>query len=258
VNSNLDVDAQRDRDQLLIQISNLLAHNSDLAERMGRLEGYYHDSNSVLTFRPASRVSTTTTVQTTGTSRLAGKVSTYTQMLRRGGRGTQYEYELEESRVYRKAQREVDDVTSCRSTALSHAWSALSDISLSDISALSVVALPLYRIEITNAYHYMESTKDNTEGPEQVVHPQSTFTLSGVPESNPSRENNKGLGLRQILSSSSRSERTRSPHSPLANGRPSTELKLVVIGTPEADICSLVAEVGGTMNTKPLSSLVIY
>jgi hypothetical protein len=38
--------------------------------------------------------------------------------------------------------------------APSHAWSTLSDISLADLSAISVIALPLHRTEFSNAYHY--------------------------------------------------------------------------------------------------------
>lgn len=40
------------------------------------------------------------------------------------------------------------------SVARSHNWSIFSDLSLGDISILSIIALPLYQDDITNAEHY--------------------------------------------------------------------------------------------------------
>jgi hypothetical protein len=154
MNSDLDVDAQRDRDQLLANISTLLAQNLELAGRMEHLEGYYHAGNPVLTNRPTSRLSNATIIPASEHARLGGISWILSPSPLTSSQAAQYEQELEVSRVYRKAQGGVDDISVRKSFAISHARSAFSNISLSDISASSVVALPLLRTEITNAYHY--------------------------------------------------------------------------------------------------------
>jgi hypothetical protein len=108
-----------------------------------------------------SLLSTATTIPAYGQTIIGQISSTLSQSTQVSRQTTQYEYELEASRVYRKAWKGVDDVSVRRSVAISHAWSALSDISLSDISALSVVALPLFLTEITNAYHYSTRSRSN-------------------------------------------------------------------------------------------------
>jgi hypothetical protein len=60
-----------------------------------------------------------------------------------------FERVLKASRVYRRAKRPTDDRSFRSSIPLSHAWTALSDLSLSDISAISVVALPLAETDIS-------------------------------------------------------------------------------------------------------------
>jgi hypothetical protein len=51
----------------------------------------------------------------------------------------------------------------------SHAWTALSDISMAEISAISVVALPIDWSDITNAYHYPRPRKDNASRHERSI-----------------------------------------------------------------------------------------
>ncbi|KAF2180666.1 hypothetical protein K469DRAFT_458159, partial [Zopfia rhizophila CBS 207.26] len=65
-----------------------------------------------------------------------------------------FERDLEASRVYRQATRDTVDFSFRSSAVGSHAWSTLSDVSLSDISTISVVGLPVYQKDITNSYHY--------------------------------------------------------------------------------------------------------
>lgn len=55
---------------------------------------------------------------------------------------------LQSSRVYRMAKRQTCDESFNSSTVRTHAWSVFSGLSLADISALSVVALPLYEDDI--------------------------------------------------------------------------------------------------------------
>lgn len=68
--------------------------------------------------------------------------------------GFDFQGDLETSRPYRRANRDSMDFSFRSSVARSHMWSVFSDLSLSDISNLSVIALPIYADEITNACHY--------------------------------------------------------------------------------------------------------
>lgn len=68
-----------------------------------------------------------------------------------------FQSDLDASRVCRKAQRETADYSFRSSNAFSYAWSALSDTSLSDISMISVVALPLMGDDITNMHPTLSS-----------------------------------------------------------------------------------------------------
>lgn len=69
--------------------------------------------------------------------------------------GFDFQGDLETSLVYRRANRDSMDFSFRSSVAQSHMWSVFSDLSLGDIiSNLSVVALPIYADEITNASHY--------------------------------------------------------------------------------------------------------
>ncbi|KAF5657241.1 hypothetical protein FCIRC_13334 [Fusarium circinatum] len=65
-----------------------------------------------------------------------------------------FEQDLKLSRVYRLAKRDTMDFSVHSSVARTHAWSTLSGVSLSDISHISVLALPLYVEDISNPQHY--------------------------------------------------------------------------------------------------------
>jgi len=65
-----------------------------------------------------------------------------------------FEDDLESSRVYRRAQRDTMDFSFRSSIARSNTWSVFSGLSLSDISVISVIGLPVFPKDITNAYHY--------------------------------------------------------------------------------------------------------
>jgi hypothetical protein len=79
----------------------------------------------------------------------------------------QFEHDLEVSRVYRKAKCPVDEFEFRSFTIRSGAWTALSDISLSDISAISFIALPISPNDIVNGYHFVFRTPTTTEEDER-------------------------------------------------------------------------------------------
>lgn len=66
----------------------------------------------------------------------------------------EFQSDLEASRVYRRAQRDTMDFSFCSSIAHTSAWSIFSGFSLSDVSIISAIALPLYQEDISNAQHY--------------------------------------------------------------------------------------------------------
>ena len=66
-----------------------------------------------------------------------------------------FEGDLESSRVYRRTRfYPTDRDTFMSSIARTHAWSIFSGLSLSEISIVSVIALPLLLSEISNRGHY--------------------------------------------------------------------------------------------------------
>lgn len=84
------------------------------------------------------------------TAEQLGSMAKTFMMLRHLG----FERELEKSKPYQKVNRNVIDNSFTSSFLGSHAWTALSDISMAEISAVSVVALPIDWTAISNAYHY--------------------------------------------------------------------------------------------------------
>lgn len=68
--------------------------------------------------------------------------------------GFDFENDLEASRPYRRVQRATMDFSFRSSIAHTNAWSQFSGISLSKVSIISAIALPLYPDEIENAQHY--------------------------------------------------------------------------------------------------------
>ncbi len=68
--------------------------------------------------------------------------------------GFDFESDLEASRPYRRAQRDTVDFSFRSSVAHSNAWSLFSELSLSDVSLMSVIALPVYADEVGNSHHY--------------------------------------------------------------------------------------------------------
>lgn len=68
--------------------------------------------------------------------------------------GFDFDQDLEASLAYRRAQRETMDFSFRSSVAWSNGISTFSGLTLSDVSVLSVIALPICAAEISNAHHY--------------------------------------------------------------------------------------------------------
>ncbi|KAI0099904.1 Pleckstrin homology domain-containing protein [Nemania sp. FL0031] len=89
----------------------------------------------------------------------------------------EFEDELKTSGVYRRARRDSMDFSFRSSVPDLHAWSMLSARTLAKVSVLSVTALPLDLVEVTNRHHYVDTTD------QQLAHI-AEETLS-IPDSEP-------------------------------------------------------------------------
>ncbi|KAF4464666.1 hypothetical protein FALBO_8498 [Fusarium albosuccineum] len=81
-----------------------------------------------------------------------------------------FEKILEQSWVYKRNQRNECDSSFISTAARSHAWSVFSGFSLADVSVLSVIAMPLTTLDLSNGKHYDIEVKagdstEPTEGP---------------------------------------------------------------------------------------------
>lgn len=142
-NSESDLEAAANRRELLNLTSQLLQSNHDLRRRISILENGPRDEGSSVPSEAGQRTSL---------------ISIKSQI-----RAFEFEHDLKESWVYRKVRRSTSDVSFRSSVALSHAHSALSDISLSDISAISIVALPFCSSDLSNS-HYYRQDEEQSEG----------------------------------------------------------------------------------------------
>jgi hypothetical protein len=149
-NSASDSEASRSQDDLMACMVQMLNNNRDLAQRIENLETnlpsirYTQSSRSSVTSQQTVRPITLSFIDDESDEALLGLVGQFS-----------FEEDLESSRPYRQARRDSVDFSFRSSIARSHAWTALSEISLSDISLIAVIALPVDIKEITNAHHYM-------------------------------------------------------------------------------------------------------
>jgi hypothetical protein len=133
---------------------NLLTKDLALSQQLANLEHYLQADQLVIRHCSASLAPSEFTVRhgvSIHSEALPRPLSTDQYEL---ARSLTFESMLKSSRVYRKVRRHSEQLSFRSSTVPSHAWSALSDVSLSDISAISVLALPLDSADINNAHHY--------------------------------------------------------------------------------------------------------
>lgn len=76
------------------------------------------------------------------------------------GDSTGFEVDLETSRVYRRTEQFKSDISFTSSAMRSHTWSIFSGLSLSEVSVISAIALPLYLNEIYNNEWYTPNEFD--------------------------------------------------------------------------------------------------
>lgn len=130
--------------------------------------------------------------------------------LHRTGVAEEFETILYETRVYQRAQSNQCDVSLSSSAVLTHAWSALSELSLSDVSVVSVVALPLSLENVTSigpnltfskilASYNPETTKSREVERTNASSLEDYYGQSGIPVLRKAHPPLAGLGLRQPI-----------------------------------------------------------
>jgi len=151
--SESDLDAERSRKSLHEVIERLVESNEDLSRRLMKLENV-HESESVLTvcFRNGSDVEGG--VDDAGVIQGRGHFDNISSDLPRTSSKYSFEADLNTSRVYQRTQPYECDVSFTSSAIRTHAWSVFSGMSLSQISTISAIALPVYSHEVFNDEWY--------------------------------------------------------------------------------------------------------
>ncbi|KAM5350267.1 hypothetical protein ACJ41O_006772 [Fusarium nematophilum] len=177
LNSESDRLATEQQHQLSININGLLESNRALSRRLMTLEDAF-DIQSLVSKPPSVVSFVTAPMEQTGLNDSALVASADAHKAEvpgiAVGEAPNFENDLEASRVYRRTKRDSMNFSFRSSVAYTHAWSIFSGLSLSDVSVLSVIALPIYRDELSNAGHYdfasspsppVPETRTEEEGP---------------------------------------------------------------------------------------------
>jgi hypothetical protein len=199
-------------------MSTVLESNRELSRRLASLEDRSGEQHSIASSR-------TSIGRFSITSRLS--------LLR----SYEFDNDLKSSRPYRKATRDSVDFSFRSSIALSYAWSKLT---LSDISFISVVALPIRANEITNGHHYEDEGLKNA-----AVHQKLHFSEISSQEA-------------KVTQSSSNDDRSFDTKTLTARDNSSTfnpskleqEYTLSIVGGTNNGMTELILEVSSTVVPK--------
>ncbi|KAI8650923.1 DH domain-containing protein [Fusarium keratoplasticum] len=156
--SDSDRMATQHQEQLSVNINALLERNHSLSRRLMNLEDALDVQTIVSKRMSLLSVSGTGPQSSSSVETQSNLTDASTQPTSQGSdldlSKFDFEDDLESSRVYRRAQRDTMDFSFRSSVAPSNIWSIFSGLSLGDISIISVVALPVYQEDITNAENY--------------------------------------------------------------------------------------------------------
>ncbi|KAI4153019.1 MAG: hypothetical protein LQ340_002558 [Diploschistes diacapsis] len=142
-----DKEAANSRDELKDLMARILATNQDLCRRLENLEShsvFHRGANSITTAIPE--------LDDLETIRPTEDYQSVKECYGLNASQLRFAFEgiLEASRVYKKYQQNECDKSFRNSVALSRAWSYLSDLSLAQISSVSVIALPICANDLSN------------------------------------------------------------------------------------------------------------
>ncbi|KAK7228307.1 hypothetical protein V2G26_000477 [Clonostachys chloroleuca] len=143
LNCESNQQAEQHRVDLTESIDKLLEGNHDLVRRMMLLEGVIGLQHKKLAGHDADPAANTLPTISEVSAARAPPASFF-----------DFEADLESSRVYGRAKRTSMDFSFRSSMARSTVGSMLSAISLSKVSNISVIALPIFIEDVSNSHHY--------------------------------------------------------------------------------------------------------
>jgi hypothetical protein len=157
--SESDLEAERSQGILRGLMQQLLESNLDLSRRLRNLEDTY-DSESNLTtcFRNGSSAEADDTGE--GADLISYQSTSLdsedsSNFLHRTNSQFSFESDLDTSRVYRRTRPyPLEDASFTSSAIRTHVWSIFSGLSLSQVSNISALALPVYSDDISNSQRY--------------------------------------------------------------------------------------------------------
>jgi hypothetical protein len=179
--SESDLEAEQSRELLQDLVQQLLESNHDISRRLQNLENTY-DSESILTtcFRNGNNVEVAESggegAGVIPDQPISLEPNDSSSGLLSVGFHFSFEIDLDTSRVYRRTQPYKSDVSFTSSAVRTHAWSVFSGLSLSQVSNISAIALPVYSDDIFNNEWYKFVFFDQ-------VGPPGTDTSPGNPKS---------------------------------------------------------------------------
>ncbi|KAF9776261.1 hypothetical protein IL306_005581, partial [Fusarium sp. DS 682] len=147
-------DANSKHETLLGKMEDVIQQNEDLARRLEKLEGvitsnsrsirFLDDASSIVSRRLSSvrfkrsSIASISRLASMAQQRASIAISSPSIINK-----SEFEEELEQSRVYSRTQLNESDISFTSSSAPSNAWSMLSGMSLNDISVISAFRLPI-------------------------------------------------------------------------------------------------------------------
>jgi hypothetical protein len=166
--SESDLEAERSRQTLQNLVEKLLMSNQDLSLRLRSIEDKF-ESRSIMTacFRNGTMDELAEGESETGND-VPPEVNPtlwFSMLAQNPAEDTSrndFQVDLGTSRVYKRTELYQSDVSFTSSVARTHAWSIFSGLSLSEVSMISAIALPLYLDEISNRQWYTFSGHGNT------------------------------------------------------------------------------------------------
>lgn len=166
LHSRSDMTALQSQRALEAQISALLDSNNALAVRVKDLEDVFDATSpteqGIPLFDSAAQNTDNTSIlnvdgaaETPTEDAEPVELSAARSSTTRRTSALLFRTELDNSRVYRRANRAESLFSFSTSVVHSTAWSVFSGLSLADVSVISVIALPLYAPDIQNSQHYV-------------------------------------------------------------------------------------------------------
>jgi hypothetical protein len=203
-NSESDLEAEQSQATLQGLIKELLRSNQQISSRLQNIEDSL-ETGSILTncFRNGTLDESTEDSDPEDLYR-AEADRHIRRNLPKDSSQAGFHDDLGTSRVYRRTERYESDISFTSSAVRTHAWSIFSGLSLSEVSIISAIALPLFLEEISNRQWYTSERLDNasSKAPRQVMNEpfQSASTSVYATTSEPVAQMVEPRGLRGVSS----------------------------------------------------------